>query len=97
MADNCCCCPCCCKNTKQPQTGEMRETWCAVERMKEEDWCRKQRAHIPRYQEEMKSDIFGFCIDTSQNEPRCTFEKPKPRHTERRHFCKIHNSSQLNL
>ena len=29
--------------------GELRETWCAVDRMSEEDWCRKQRGHLDRY------------------------------------------------
>ncbi|XP_059179381.1 uncharacterized protein LOC131958381 [Physella acuta] len=89
-------CECTCN--KQPRLGELRETWCAVERMKEEDWARKQKGHIPRYQEEMRSDIFGLCALQNISEPRLTFEPPKKtEHTERRHFGKIHNKSQLKI
>ncbi|KAK0046883.1 protein SPATA45 [Biomphalaria pfeifferi] len=85
------------QSCEEIQLGEARETWCAVERMKEEDWCRKQRAHIPRYQEEMKSDIFGFCVTSTQFEDRCTFEPPKARRREMKHYPKIHNKSQLKI
>jgi len=78
--------------------GEQRETWCAVERMKEEDWCRKQRGHIGRYKDEMTSDIHGARTDEKKHlESRCDFVPDKPLHREQRHFPKVNNKSILHL
>uniref|UniRef100_A0A0B6YSG5 Uncharacterized protein n=1 Tax=Arion vulgaris TaxID=1028688 RepID=A0A0B6YSG5_9EUPU len=77
--------------------SEYRETGCAVERMKEQDWCRKQRAHLVRYQEEMASDIFGLSDPQLEISERCNFVPDKQWRSEQRHFPKIHNKSQLNL
>ncbi|GFO27911.1 hypothetical protein PoB_005441600 [Plakobranchus ocellatus] len=77
--------------------GEQRETWCAVERMKEEAWCRKERGHIQRYQDEMDSDVFHRTGCNKVIEERCTFAPDKPMHRQQRHFPRIDNKSQLNL
>ena len=60
---------------------EERESWCPVERMKEEDWCRKTREH---YEKAMESHLFSDMGPSS--EPRCTWEVEAPTHRERRHF-----------
>ncbi|KAL8602765.1 hypothetical protein ACOMHN_064072 [Nucella lapillus] len=69
--------------------GEKRETWCAVERMKEEEWCRKNRRH---YDHHLGSDMFQE--STPVSEPRCTFEVDAPTHRERKHFGTQHLVSQ---
>ncbi|KAK7506954.1 hypothetical protein BaRGS_00001805 [Batillaria attramentaria] len=73
-------------NAQQKQLGEERETWCSVERMKEQTWCRKTRRH---YDTHLESHLFeegaGFTY-----EPRCTFQVNAPTHRERRHFNRRH-------
>lgn len=64
-------------------------TGCEIQRTKEQDWCRKQRAHLGRYKEEMASDVLGSCSPLV--EERCVFEPYKPRRREQRHFPKIHS------
>lgn len=61
--------------------GESRESWCAVEMKKEQDWCRKQRQHYPQ---QFSSTVFEQQVPGY--EPRCTFEVDAPTHRERRHY-----------
>lgn len=61
--------------------GEARESWCAVERQKEESWCRKTRRH---HKDQYTSTVFDKHVPVT--EPRCTFEVNEPTHKERRHF-----------
>lgn len=67
--------------------GATRESWCAVERKKEQDWCRTTRRHHP---EQFSSTVFDIVTDsgvgTADTEPRCTFQVNMPTHRERRHF-----------
>ncbi|XP_076442254.1 protein SPATA45 homolog [Babylonia areolata] len=80
------------KGSEQEQStplGEKRETWCAVERMKEEDWCRKNRRH---YDQHLASDMFEESAPVS--EERCSFEVNAPTHRERRHYPTKHLVSQ---
>ncbi|KAK7105013.1 uncharacterized protein [Littorina saxatilis] len=68
---------------------EHRETWCAVERMKEEDWCRKNMRH---YNHHLESHLFedgGFV-----KEPRTNFAVNAPTHLERRHYPSQHLVAQ---
>ncbi|KAL8611164.1 hypothetical protein ACOMHN_064454 [Nucella lapillus] len=60
---------------------EQRETWCAVDKMKEEDFCRVKRKH---YKHHMESHIFEDMTPVA--EPRCTFDVKGPKHFHRRHF-----------
>ncbi|BFZ07390.1 hypothetical protein BsWGS_10429 [Bradybaena similaris] len=76
---------------------DFHDTGCDIQRTKEQDWCRKQRAHLQRYKEEMTSDVLGSCSPLVASEERCVFEPYKPRRREQRHFPKLHNKSQLNL
>jgi len=85
-------------SSEELRLGEERETWCTVERMKEEAWCRKQRGHINRYKNEMDSDVFRVRCDPheeAKQAPRCSFGPDKPTHLEQRHYPKAANSSQL--
>ena len=68
---------------KLRELSEHRETWCAVERMKEEAWCRKKRKHFKHH---LESNLFEETATDPMNEPRCTFEVNAPTHLERRHF-----------
>lgn len=77
--------------SQSKELGEARESWCAVELLKEQDWCRATRQH---YNENFKSTIFSDRAPDS--EPRCTFQVDKPTHRERRHF-KSTNVSCLNI
>lgn len=61
--------------------GESRETWCAVEWKKEQDWCRTQRSHFPQ---QFQSCVFQEQQPASDN--RCTFAVDAPTHRQRRHF-----------
>jgi len=73
--------------------GEQRETWCNVERMSEEAWCRKQRGHIDRYKTEMTSDIHKVSTDEKKHlESRCDFTPDMPTHKQQRHFRKDNRS-----
>lgn len=63
--------------------GEQRESWCAVELKKEQDWCRKERKHN---KELFSSTVFEE--HAPEYEPRCTFSVDAPTHRERRHFKK---------
>lgn len=84
-------------SAEELRLGEQRETWCAVERMKEEDWCRKQRGHIKRYKDEMESDVLGTKLSTTTEiEPRCDFTPNKPIHREQRHFPRIDSKFLIN-
>jgi len=78
--------------------GEQRETWCNVERMKEESWCRKQRGHNGRYKDEMTSDIHAAKTDLKNHQKsRCDFQPNLPMHREQRHFPRTDNKSQLHI
>ena len=63
------------------ELGAARESWCAVELQKEQDWCRAQRQH---YQQQFKSSVFDS--PAPESEARCTFSVNAPTHKERRHF-----------
>ena len=84
--------------TQEPPANDMvkeseyRETWCAVERMKEEAWCRKNRKHYKHHLESHVFDEVAVSVDPT-NEPRCTFEVNAPTHLERRHFPAKHCKS----
>ena len=62
--------------------GSARETWCAVERQKEQDWCRATRKHYPTLH--LKSEV--LTASGLEKEPRCTWDVNKPTHKERRHY-----------
>jgi len=64
-------------------TGEQRETWCAVEKMKEECFCRKQRKHFDSHLR--PSTETGQAPDIVE-EPRCEWQPGKPVLKERKHF-----------
>ena len=64
------------------ELGMSRESWCSVERMKEEAWCRANRKHYPNLH--LKSSVLA--ASTPEEEPRCTWSVDKPTHKERRHF-----------
>ncbi|KAJ8309314.1 hypothetical protein KUTeg_014188 [Tegillarca granosa] len=42
--------------------GESRETWCAVEWKKEQDWCRTQRSHFPQQFPKLYCSQYYKCI-----------------------------------
>jgi len=69
--------------------SEHRETWCAVERMKEEDWCRKNMRHYGHHLESHLFEDEGFVT-----KPRTEFQVNAPTHLERKHFPQKHLVSQ---
>merc|ERR1711979_78807 len=58
-----------------------RETWCALEMKKEQDWCRAQRKH---YGEQFNSTVFAKA--KPETDQRCTFVVNAQTHREKRHF-----------
>ena len=62
--------------------GMARESWCAVESKKEQDWCRATRKH---YKQQFESAVFSGAAP-GQSEPRCSWSVNKPTHLERRHY-----------
>ena len=59
------------------------QTWCAVERKKEEDWCRKNRRH---YKDHLKSVIFDN-NEKSQLDPKWKmWAQNENKHFESKHF-----------
>ena len=64
------------------ELGSARESWCAVERKKEQDWCRATRKHYPT--EHLKSEVLTG--SAPGEEPRCTWNVDKPTHKEKRHY-----------
>lgn len=73
--------------------GESRETWCAVELKKEQDWCRATRKHYPL--DQFKSSVLPF-DQLPESEQRCTFSINAPTHRHKRHFYDV-NQSQLTI
>jgi len=63
------------------ELGEQRESWCAVEMKKEQDWCRKERKHENAI---LKSTVFD--VYRPEYEPRCDFQVNAPTHRERKHY-----------
>ena len=64
------------------ELGSARESWCAVERKKEQDWCRATRKHYPTVH--LKSEVLAS--GEPGDEPRCTWNVDKPTHKEKRHY-----------
>ena len=64
------------------ELGSARESWCAVERKKEQDWCRATRKHYPTVH--LKSEV--LTSGAPGEEPRCTWNVDKPTHKEKRHY-----------
>ena len=62
--------------------GMARDSWCTVEKMKEQDWCRANRRHYPTLH--LKSAV--LTASTTSEESRCTWSVDRPAHRERRHF-----------
>ena len=73
--------------------GESRETWCAVELKKEQDWCRATRKH---YHQQFDSSVFAPLDKLPESEPRCTFAVNAPTHRHKRHFTGL-NQSHLTI
>ena len=65
------------------ELGASRESWCAVEQKKEQDWCRATRKH---YSQQFSSSVFSATGPSSDSEPRCTWRVNTPTHRERRHY-----------
>ncbi|XP_076464523.1 uncharacterized protein LOC143296462 [Babylonia areolata] len=63
---------------------EKHETWCEVERTKEEAWCRKRRKHYKRH---LVSHVFDHMLNKEEEpEPRVPFGIDEALHLQRRHF-----------
>jgi hypothetical protein len=73
---------------KLKEMNEHRETWCAVERMPEQDWCRKNMRH---YEKHLKSTVFQDIGPVQES--RTNFKVEEPVHRERRHFPRKHCES----
>ncbi len=76
--------------------GMERDSWCTVEKKKEEDWCRATRKH---YSQQFKSEVFNSGV-LIESEPRCSFQVNTPTHRERKHFgvqCKLNNILKIFL
>ena len=67
--------------TEKYELGFQRESWCAVEMKKEQDWCRATRKHN---KDHFTSTV--FCPGRVESEARCTFQVNKPTHLQRRHY-----------
>lgn len=64
---------------------EARETWCAVERKKEADWCRKTRRHYDHHlQSELTKPV------KLEADSRCVFVAEDTTRPEMRHFPAVH-------
>ncbi|XP_067942387.1 spermatogenesis-associated protein 45-like [Watersipora subatra] len=63
--------------------GESRETWCAVEKMKEEDFCRAQRKHFDIHLQQSAQTGQAAEIPVQS---RCEWKPEKPKLKERKHF-----------
>ncbi|XP_039254254.1 protein SPATA45 homolog [Styela clava] len=72
------------------QLGNSRESWCAVELNKSQDWCRSERRHS---KENFVSTVFNPTVNTD-SEPRCQWKIDAPTHREKRHFS-FANANQL--
>lgn len=66
--------------------GMSRESWCAVELQKEQDWCRAERKHFKK--QFNKSTVFGSTATAPSAEPRCCWQATSKTqsHREKRHF-----------
>jgi len=67
--------------------GVSRESWCAVEMKKEQDWCRATRQH---YKEHLKSSLFTSSGPV-ESEPRCNWAVNAPTHRQKKHFEQTYN------
>jgi hypothetical protein len=65
------------------QLWASRESWCAVEMKKEQDWCRTERQH---YGHHIQSSVGLFQQGPAETEERCTFKVDDNTHKEKRHF-----------
>ncbi|XP_074662583.1 protein SPATA45 homolog [Tubulanus polymorphus] len=74
--------------------GMSRESWCTVERKKEQDWCRTQKRHHP---EKFNTSTVFRQGDPADSEDRCTFTVNAPTHKEKRHFTRKNNLGLLNI
>ena len=79
-----------------PSFGESRESWCTVERKKEQDWCRTTRKH---FSEHLRSQVFSEPELHMRQQPEEITEEKLKGHRQRRHFpssCKFRlNANQL--
>ena len=71
------------KAQKMYETNNQRESWCAVELNKSQDWCRATRKH---HTQAFKSTVFSGNGSQPESEQRCTFEVNDKTHKERRHY-----------
>ena len=64
--------------------GYSRESWCAVEKQKEQDWCRATRKHYGEHLD--SSRLFGKAEHDESEQGRCEWRPNTTSHRERRHF-----------
>lgn len=79
------------------QTGESRESWCSVERMKEETFCRAQRRHFDVHLQ--SSEATGQAAKI-EKPGRCEWKPEKPKLKERKHFahrCKYRSPMKIGI
>lgn len=64
-------------------SGEQRESWCSVERMKEETFCRAQRRH---YSAHLQTSVQSGQKASIAPASRCEWKPDNPKLTERKHY-----------
>lgn len=71
--------------------GASRETWCAVECKKEQDWCRATRKHFSQH---LESSVFNPNGCEVEEPKKNVFDPEKTPPKQRKHFDQ-HNASCL--
>ncbi len=65
------------------EAGMARESWCAVESKKEQDWCRAERRH---YKQQFTSTVFRDKRKEASAGSRSAWVAYSPAYREKRHY-----------